>query len=96
MQCLTGETGCSLKELRTTDRTSEREGYRESKKERAEGVEGPTVERVIQRERERERDPLLDNSFSCCCRVMEALYVRKTLAVSPGIRELRCLFSVAV
>lgn len=36
--------------------------------------------------------PLL-SSLSCCCKVMEALYVLKTFAVRPGMRELRCLFS---
>lgn len=39
---------------------------------------------------------LFVSSLSCCCRVMEALYVLKTFAVRPVIRELRCLFSMAV
>lgn len=39
---------------------------------------------------------LLVSSFSCSCKVMEALYVLKTFAVRPGMRELRCLFSMLV
>ena len=39
---------------------------------------------------------LFVSSLSCCCRVMEALYVLKTFAVRPGIRELRCLFIMVV
>lgn len=42
------------------------------------------------------RHSLLPSSFSCCCSVMEALYVLKTFAVNPGMRELRCLFSSRV
>lgn len=39
---------------------------------------------------------LLVSILSCSCKVMEALYVLKTLAVKPGMRELRCLFSTLV
>lgn len=42
------------------------------------------------------RHSLLPSSFSCCCRVTEALYVLKTFAVNPGMRELRCLFTIWV
>ncbi len=42
------------------------------------------------------RHSLLPSSFSCCCRVTEALYVLNTFAVNPGMRELRCLFSIWV
>lgn len=49
------------------------------------------------RERGRKtRHSLLLSSFSCCCRVIEALYVLKTFAVNPGMREVRCLFSTWV
>lgn len=49
------------------------------------------------RERGRKtKHSLLPSSFSCCCRVIEALYVLKTFAVNPGMRELRCLFSTWV
>lgn len=44
----------------------------------------------------RRRCLLLVSCRSCCCRVMEALYVLNTLAVRSGIRELRCLFRRAV
>lgn len=36
------------------------------------------------------------SSFSCCCSVMEALYVRNTLAVRPSINSWRCLFKMEV
>lgn len=36
------------------------------------------------------------SSLSCCCSVMEALYVRNTLAVKPSMRSWRCLFKIAV
>lgn len=39
---------------------------------------------------------LFVSSLSCSCKVIEALYVLKTFAVRPGIRELRCLFSMFV
>lgn len=41
-------------------------------------------------------DVLFVSSLSCCCKVMEALYVLKTFADKPGMRELRCLFSMVV
>lgn len=36
------------------------------------------------------------SAFSCACRVMEALYVLNTLAVSPSIKSWRCLFKTVV
>lgn len=36
------------------------------------------------------------SSFSCCCKVIEALQVRKTLAVKPSISSWRCLFRTEV
>lgn len=41
-------------------------------------------------------DSLFVSSLSCCCKVMEALYVLKTFALRPGMRELKCLFSETV
>lgn len=38
----------------------------------------------------------LVNLSSCCCSVIDALYVRKTLAVNPGIKLCKYLFSDAV
>ena len=36
------------------------------------------------------------SSFSCSCKVLEALYVRNTLAVNPSISSDKCLFSIIV
>ena len=36
------------------------------------------------------------SSSSCCCSVIDALYVRNTLAVRSSINDCRCLFKMAV